>query len=89
MKETQEAKDLKRYIKKLNSKIRYLEKVVEYKNQYIDELENIEENRLILFLRHIKEDEILDFHYSCGLTENEDSLTYNIYVKRKYTSGDE
>jgi len=89
MKETQEAKDLKRYIKKLNSKIRYLEKVVEYKNQYIDELENIEENRLILFLRHIKEDEILDFHYSCGLTENEDSLIYNIYVKRKYTPGDE
>lgn len=80
--------ELKRHIKKLNRRIRYLEKELENKNEYIKELEDIEDNRLIILLRHIKDDEILDFHYSCARTQNngkfEDSLTYNIYVKRKY-----
>lgn len=88
--ESQEAKDLKRHIKKLKRRINYLEDILIIKNEYIKELEDIEDNRLILFLRHIKEEEILDFHYSCGRTQNngnfEDSLTYNIYVKRKYNN---
>ena len=86
----QEASDLKRHIKKINRRIKYLEKEIENKDNYIKELENIEDNRLILYLRHIKEDEILEFDYSCGRTQNngkfEDSLDYNIYVKRKYNN---
>lgn len=86
----QEVKDLKRHIKKIKRRIRYLEKELENKKEYIKELEDIEDNRLIILLRHIKEDEILDFHYSCARTQNngkfEDSLTYNIYVKRKYNN---
>lgn len=86
----QEAKDLKRHIKKINRRIKYLEKEIENKDNYIKELESIEDNRLILYLRNIKEDEILDFHYSCERTQSngkfEDSLTYNIYVKRKYNN---
>lgn len=86
----QEIIDLKRHIKKINRRIKYLKNEIENKDNYIKELENIEDNRLILYLRHIREDEILDFHYSCERTQNngkfEDSLTYNIYVKRKYNN---
>lgn len=84
-----EADDLKRCIKKLKRRINYLEKEIENKNIYIKELEDIEENRLILMFRHIKEDEILEFHSSCRRTQDnnggfENSLEYNIYMKRRY-----
>ena len=55
----QEARDLKRHIKKINRKIKYLEKELENKKEYIKELEDIEDNRLILCLRNIKNDEIV------------------------------
>ena len=86
--ETQEVKELKRCIKKLKAKLRSYERKLENNECYIKELEDIEDNRLILYLRDIKNDEILDFNYSCERTQNngkfEDSLTYNIYLKRKY-----
>lgn len=84
----QEARDLKRHIKKLNRRIKYLEKEIENKDNYIKELENIEDNRLILYLRHIKEDEIKYFNYSCTLN-NEGLLEYHICVKRKHSKEDD
>lgn len=81
----QEATDLKRHIKKINRRIKYLEKEIENKDDYIKELENIEDNRLILYLRHIKEDEITYFDYSSTLN-NEGLLEYHICIKRKYNN---
>ena len=82
----EENKHKDKCIRKLKSHINYLDNKLSLKRDYIKELEDIEDNVLIRFLRHIKEKEILDFNYSCG--ENKDgSLDYNIYVKRSYKEG--
>ena len=79
MKQANEA--LKRHIKKLNKKINYLNKQIELKNDFIKELEEIEDNRLIIELRHIKDNEIEDFWKRCEFEE--DSIKYTITFTRR------
>lgn len=79
----EERKNLNRCIKKLKRRINYLERQIKNKNQYIKELEDIEDNKLIIYLRHIKEEEIKYFDYSCTLN-NENLLEYHITIKREF-----
>lgn len=79
----EELKNLKRHIKKKDRRIAYLKRELENKNNYIKELEEIEENKLILLLRHFKEEDIVYFDYCTGLNE-ENLLESHICVKRKY-----
>lgn len=79
----EERKNLNRCIKKLKRRINYLERQIENKDQFIKELEDIEDNKLITYLRYIKEEEIKYFDYSCFLN-NENLLEYHITIKREF-----
>lgn len=79
----EERENLNRCIKKLKRRVNYLERQIENKNQFIKELEDIEDNKLIIYLRHIKEEEIKYFDYSCTLN-NENLLEYHITIKREF-----
>lgn len=77
----QEKKDLIRHIKKLNRQIEALKRKLEINENYIKELEDIEDNRLTCLLRDIKNKEMEYFDYSCFVNA-EDLLEYHITIKR-------